>query len=304
MPSCWCCGGNSGPDERTAGASDPELRLSLSGPEVVFSAAGGWAPPPSHSGVRSGLSGGDRPYPGRGELSSSGMAGALSRARAVGPPGGVRRRRAGLLHRADGSGDHPAGPRPRLHRARRNKALENSRLIGLALDGTGAGRTRKEACRFCDPIKDSKGQGYGCRHHFVLISVVGAGLILPVDVEPYGAGDSEYAATQRLLLRAAEHLGPRFADYAVGDGEYATAPFLHAADAAGLPMVARLKENLPLLAAAPCALASTVNRRGPCFRKTGIASRSGMRRTSIPGKPSTGPPCACCATASTNPAAP
>lgn len=137
-----------------------------------------------------------------------------------------------------------------LHRAKRNKAFENSRLIGLALDGTGAGRTRKEACRFCDPIKDSKGQGHGCRHHFVLISVVGAGLTLPVDVEPYGAGDSEYAAAQRLLRRAAEHLGPRFADYAVGDGEYATAPFLHAADAAGLPMVARLKENLPLLAAA------------------------------------------------------
>jgi hypothetical protein len=36
----------------------------------------------------------------------------------------------------------------------------------------------------------------------------------------------------------------------VGDGEYATAPFLHTTDEVGLPVVARLKENLPLLAAA------------------------------------------------------
>lgn len=31
-----------------------------------------------------------------------------------------------------------------LQRAKRNKAFENSRFIGLALDGTGAGRTYKE----------------------------------------------------------------------------------------------------------------------------------------------------------------
>jgi hypothetical protein len=53
-----------------------------------------------------------------------------------------------------------------------------------------------------------------------------------------------------LLRRAVEHLGPRFADYVVGDGEYATAPFLHTTEEVGLPVVARLKENLPLLAAA------------------------------------------------------
>jgi hypothetical protein len=138
-----------------------------------------------------------------------------------------------------------------LHQAKRNKAFENSRFIGLALDGTGAGRTYKEACSLCDPIKDPKGEVHGHLHHFVLISVVGVGdLTLPVDVEPYGPGDSEYAAAQRLLRRAVGHLGPRFADYVVGDGEYATAPFLHTTDAVGLPVVARLKENLPLLAAA------------------------------------------------------
>jgi Transposase DDE domain len=138
-----------------------------------------------------------------------------------------------------------------LHQAKRNKAFENSRFIGLALDGTGAGRTYKEPCALCDPIQDSKGEVHGHLHHFVLISVVGAGgLTLPVDVEPYGPGDSEYAAAQRLLRRTVDHLGLRFADYVVGDGEYATAPFLHTTDAVGLPVVARLKENLPLLAAA------------------------------------------------------
>ena len=136
-----------------------------------------------------------------------------------------------------------------LRQAKRNKAFENSRFIGLALDGTGAGRTYKPPCPMCDPIKDAKGI-HGSLHHFVLISIVGAGLTLPVDVEPYGPGDSEYAAAQRLLRRAVEHLGPRFADYVVGDGEYATAPFLHTTDEVGLPVVARLKENLPRLAAA------------------------------------------------------
>ena len=81
-----------------------------------------------------------------------------------------------------------------LHQAKRNKAFENSRFIGLAVDGTGAGRTYKEPCTICDPIKDSQGEVHDSLHHFVTISVVGVGLTLPVDVEPYGPGDSEYAA--------------------------------------------------------------------------------------------------------------
>ncbi len=44
-----------------------------------------------------------------------------------------------------------------LHQAKRNKAFENSRFIGLALDGTGAGRTYKEPCPLCDPVKDPQG---------------------------------------------------------------------------------------------------------------------------------------------------
>jgi len=48
-----------------------------------------------------------------------------------------------------------------------------------------------------------------------------------------------------LLRRVVPQLGPRFADYLAVDGEFATAPFLHACDHLGLPVVARLKGNLP-----------------------------------------------------------
>jgi hypothetical protein len=81
----------------------------------------------------------------------------------------------------------------------------------------------------------------------VMLSVVGTGLCLPSDVEPYGPGDSEYAAAQRLLRRVIPELGVRFADYLVVDGAYATAPFLHTADDLGIAVVARLKGNLPEL---------------------------------------------------------
>jgi hypothetical protein len=42
-----------------------------------------------------------------------------------------------------------------LHQAKRNKTFENSRFIGLASDGTGAGHTYKEPCALCDPVKDA-----------------------------------------------------------------------------------------------------------------------------------------------------
>jgi hypothetical protein len=41
-------------------------------------------------------------------------------------------------------------------------------------------------------------------------TVVGKGLSLPIDVEPYGPGDSEYAAGQRLLERMVDHVLPTF----------------------------------------------------------------------------------------------
>ena len=148
----------------------------------------------------------------------------------------------------------PAGTRAALvvtvRRAKRNKAFENSRFIGLAIDGTTAGRCRREGCSLCRPFRNADKEIVGYRHHLTAISVVGAGLSLPLDVEPYGPGDSEYAAGQRLLRRAADGLGVQFADYVVVDGKFATAPFLHTADEVGLPVVARLKDNLPELSVA------------------------------------------------------
>jgi Transposase DDE domain len=134
-----------------------------------------------------------------------------------------------------------------LRRAKRNKALAGSCWIGLAVDGTTAGRSQQSRCALCHPIVDARREVVGHHHRLSLISVVGTGLSLPFDVEPYGPGDSEYAASQRLLNRAVQQLGRRFADYVVADGEYATAPFLHTAGDLGLRVVARLKGNLPEL---------------------------------------------------------
>lgn len=131
--------------------------------------------------------------------------------------------------------------------AKRNKAFQNCPFVGLALDGTTAGRCRNEQCRLCRPWRNADQQIVGYRHHLVMLSVVGTGLSLPIDVEPYGPGDSEYAAGQRLLRRVLPELGSRFADYLVVDGGFATAPFLHACDDLGMPVVARLKANLPEL---------------------------------------------------------
>ena len=38
----------------------------------------------------------------------------------------------------------------------------------------------------------------GYNHQMVMISVVGTGITLPFDVEPYKPGDSEYGAGKRL----------------------------------------------------------------------------------------------------------
>ncbi len=134
-----------------------------------------------------------------------------------------------------------------VKKAKRNKAFQDSRWIGLALDGSGMGRSQDKRCAGCRPVRNKKKEIVGYHHQTVMVSVVGTGLSLPLDVEPYGPGDSEYAAGQRLLHRTVHNLGTRFANYAVVDGEFATAPFLHAVGENGLKVVARLKDNLPEL---------------------------------------------------------
>ena len=137
-----------------------------------------------------------------------------------------------------------------LHRAKRNKTFQDAPVIGLAVDGTTVGRCRQQGCPLCRPYRNADKQIVGYRHHLAMISVVGAGITLPFDVEPYGPKDSEYAAGQRLLRRTLPALGARFADYVVVDAGFATNTFLHVCDELGLPVVARLKENLPELSAA------------------------------------------------------
>ena len=134
-----------------------------------------------------------------------------------------------------------------VRQAKRNKAFQESRWIGLAIDGTGAGRSHEKKCAQCRPVRNDKKEIVSYHHKSVMLSVVGTGLSLPLDVEPYGPGDSEYAGGQRLLRRCVKNLGVRFADYVVVDGEFATAPFLHAVGDSGLKVVARLKGNLPEL---------------------------------------------------------
>ena len=143
--------------------------------------------------------------------------------------------------------------------AKRNKAFDEVLFLGLALDGTTAGRCPTVACPWCHPLivprprtaaaasSPPMGQVIGQHHKLSLLSLVGGDLVFPVDVEPYGPGDSELAASLRLLHRAVPALGRRFAQYLVVDGLYARAPFLHAVGALGLRAVVRLKDNVPTL---------------------------------------------------------
>jgi hypothetical protein len=137
-----------------------------------------------------------------------------------------------------------------VRQAKRNKAFDNCRFIGLAIDGTGVARSRQKVCRWCRPYRNQKREIVGYHHKVVLVSIVGAGLTLPLDVEPYGPKDSEYNAGRRLVRRVGANLGRRFAQYVVVDGEFARAPFLHEVGDLGLRVVARLKGNLPELGAA------------------------------------------------------
>jgi hypothetical protein len=146
----------------------------------------------------------------------------------------------------------PAPTRAALARLARQAKRRKSfgAWIGLAVDGTSAGGSAQAHCPLCRPLYNAAHEVLGHQHCLSLVSVVGGGLSLPLDVEPYGPDDSEMAASQRALARVVEQLGRRFADYVVADGYYGGAPFLRQLSAWGLGAVVRLKDNLPVLAAA------------------------------------------------------
>jgi hypothetical protein len=50
-----------------------------------------------------------------------------------------------------------------LRKAKRNKAFDGNRFIGLVMDGTGAGR-RRTRCKFCRPIRKTNNEVVGYRH--------------------------------------------------------------------------------------------------------------------------------------------
>jgi len=147
-----------------------------------------------------------------------------------------------------------------VRQAKRRKSFDAVTAIGLVLDGTTVGRCPTVRCRWCHPIvvpatteagvPRAVGTVVGQHHKLSLLAVVGGALVLPVDLEPYGPGDSELGASLRVLDRGVAALGPRFAQYVVADGLYANAPFLHTAGDRGLHALVRLKANLPTLFAA------------------------------------------------------
>ncbi len=144
-----------------------------------------------------------------------------------------------------------------VRQAKRRKSFDAVPRIGLVLDGTTLGACATVRCPWCHPVivphrtatgaRGPVGVVVGQHHKLAALAVVGGALVLPVDVEPYGPGDSEQAAGLRLLTRGVTALGPRFAQYVVADSLYATTPFLHAVGDRGLGALVRLKANLPTL---------------------------------------------------------
>ena len=95
-----------------------------------------------------------------------------------------------------------------VRQAKRHKAFGGCRFIGLALDGSSAGPSRKKVCKLCRPYRNKQREILGYHHKLVMISVVGTGLTLPLDVEPYGPRDSEYNAARRLLRLGRKRRSP------------------------------------------------------------------------------------------------
>jgi len=130
-----------------------------------------------------------------------------------------------------------------------NKAFDDCRWIGLAIDGTGAGwRTQQGSC--CVGRSRTLRTDSGLSTFFGDDQRGGHRPVAALRWEPYGPGDSEYAAGQRLLRRVIGSVGKRLAQYVVADGEFATAPFLHTAGDLGLRVVHGERQLAGAIAAA------------------------------------------------------
>lgn len=147
-----------------------------------------------------------------------------------------------------------------IRQAKRNKAFQDSPRIGLALDGTTVGRTRKRPCPLCHPLREKQGRARGSLHKLVMGSVVGAGLSLPVDVEPYGPAGACCAVRCSSLVHALPTMW------------WQTRPSLE-----------RLSWRRP-------GSASTIVLRIWCSRRAASASSS-VPTTSTPGRACPGQPC-------------
>ncbi len=63
--------------------------------------------------------------------------------------------------------------------AKRHQAFDAGRFMGLAWDGTGAGRSQGKGCDGCRPVRNQKREILSYHHKLVVSSVVGTGLTLP-----------------------------------------------------------------------------------------------------------------------------
>jgi len=51
-----------------------------------------------------------------------------------------------------------------VRQAKRHKAFDDCRFLGLVLDGTGAGRSRQKVCALCRPYRNKKREILGYHH--------------------------------------------------------------------------------------------------------------------------------------------
>jgi hypothetical protein len=95
-----------------------------------------------------------------------------------------------------------------VRQAKRNKAFQNCRFLGLAIDGTTVCRCCQSKCSLCRPFRNAAKEIVGYRHHLVMVTLVGAGMALPLDVEPYGPGDANTLPDSVCYVESSRNWAP------------------------------------------------------------------------------------------------